>query len=239
MCNLNLPESCKNIPYFGSMYCANQVNRIRIAPMRQLITMELKRPHKPYIFNLLEVGSWAGESAILWADKMQELGVNGRVTCIDQWKPYCEMASMDKELEDGRIFELFLYNIEKSQSGHMVQYFRGDSRRLLPMFRANSLDMVYIDGDHSYRYVKSDIRNAMRIVKIGGVISGDDLELQLDDLLPNLNTDDIPLVDPYIQCHLGVTTAVWEIFKRRISSWQGFWAVRKKSTKSYIDIILE
>ena len=149
------------------------------------------------------------------------------------------MASMDKELEDGRIFELFLYNIEKSQSGHMVQYFRGDSRRLLPMFRANSLDMVYIDGDHSYRYVKSDIRNAMRIVKIGGVISGDDLELQLDELLPDLNTNDIPLVDPSVPCHLGVTMAVWDIFKRRISSWQGFWAIRKESPESYIDIILE
>mgnify|MGYP001053257768 FL=1 len=38
----------------------------------------------------------------------------------------------------------------------------------------NSLDFVYIDGDHRYETVKKDLALALRLVKIGGVIGGHD-----------------------------------------------------------------
>lgn len=36
------------------------------------------------------------------------------------------------------------------------------------------LDWVYIDGNHLYEYVKSDLEHALRCVRPGGLITGDD-----------------------------------------------------------------
>jgi hypothetical protein len=38
----------------------------------------------------------------------------------------------------------------------------------------NNLDFVYIDGNHSYEYVKDDIKSYFPKLKKGGVIGGDD-----------------------------------------------------------------
>ena len=40
------------------------------------------------------------------------------------------------------------------------------------------LDFVYIDGNHSYEYVKADIENYFPKVKEGGIIAGDDIETE-------------------------------------------------------------
>ena len=39
---------------------------------------------------------------------------------------------------------------------------------------ARSVDLVYVDGSHSYPYVVSDTRNAMAMIRPGGVIVWDD-----------------------------------------------------------------
>jgi len=41
-------------------------------------------------------------------------------------------------------------------------------------FEDKSLDFVYIDGNHTYEFVKQDILNYYPKLKIGGVMGGDD-----------------------------------------------------------------
>jgi hypothetical protein len=43
-------------------------------------------------------------------------------------------------------------------------------------FIPNDLDMVYIDGNHAYEYVKRDIELYYQKVKSGGLIGGHDIE---------------------------------------------------------------
>jgi len=43
-------------------------------------------------------------------------------------------------------------------------------------FIPNDLDMVYIDGNHAYDYVKKDIELYYPKVKIGGIIGGHDID---------------------------------------------------------------
>ena len=43
-------------------------------------------------------------------------------------------------------------------------------------FIPDNLDMVYIDGNHAYEYVKKDIELYYPKVKIGGIIGGHDIE---------------------------------------------------------------
>lgn len=40
----------------------------------------------------------------------------------------------------------------------------------------NYLDWIYVDGDHSYESVTSDLLESLRVVKIGGIIAGDDFQ---------------------------------------------------------------
>src|SRR5882724_823406 len=68
---------------------------------------------------ILEVGSWAGASAISWATALEDLGLSGQVTCVDAWRPYFDLSKnptshyqhMNQVAENGAIFKLFQHNI--------------------------------------------------------------------------------------------------------------------------------
>lgn len=51
---------------------------------------------------------------------------------------------------------------------------RATSERALSAFADGYLDWVYLDGNHSYDFVSSDLRICRSKVKPGGIIAGDD-----------------------------------------------------------------
>ena len=55
-----------------------------------------------------------------------------------------------------------------------IQFYVQTSKNGSKFFRINSLDFIYIDGDHSYEAVKQDIELYYSKVKDGGVIGGHD-----------------------------------------------------------------
>jgi hypothetical protein len=55
-----------------------------------------------------------------------------------------------------------------------VEFHRGFSTDVLNQFADDSLDWVYIDGNHLYDYVKKDIALSFRKTKKGGFVTGDD-----------------------------------------------------------------
>lgn len=58
-----------------------------------------------------------------------------------------------------------------------VQVHRGGSEQVLPAFADDSLDWIYIDGDHAYDAVAQDLELAWRTVRAGGLIAGDDYSI--------------------------------------------------------------
>lgn len=48
------------------------------------------------------------------------------------------------------------------------------SMQVAETFQDNSIDFVFIDGNHEYEYVKEDIREWTKKVKVGGIIAGHD-----------------------------------------------------------------
>ena len=58
-----------------------------------------------------------------------------------------------------------------------VRFLRGRSPEALKGLEAGSLDMVYVDGNHSYEGCKADLVEALRLVKPGGLIMGHDYEI--------------------------------------------------------------
>ncbi len=226
-------------PYFGPALRASQglIERHRCFwPIIEAIGA------KDGTVNILEVGSWAGASAVTWARGLEAKGLQGKVLCVDSWIPYFNTivdtdrvyTEMNEAAASGDILKLFIHNIRASGVESRIEYRRGDSRSVLPVLASRSFDIVYLDGSHRYAEVKFDLTEAARLVIDGGIICGDDLELQRDELTEHEHSEALATSRDYVKSesndcwyHPGVTEAVLERFGR-VSAWNGFWAARKK-----------
>ena len=199
---------------------------------------------------ILEVGSWVGASALTWLDALDRYaGGKGEVWCCDLWEPYLEVSperaaqssgalpaedvglAMDVAARAGIAQALFDYNVARAGGSGRVVQLKGDSGRVLAGLGSEQFDLVYIDGDHRMGAVRRDIAEAKRLVRRGGVVSGDDLEHQLHEVDPDFaraQTTADWLVDPKTGqgYHPGVTVAVAEGFGR-VSAYGGYWLMRR------------
>jgi predicted O-methyltransferase YrrM len=215
-------------PYFGRALMALQGDPTRqkhFRPVVESISLKLERP-----LDVLEIGSWAGSSALAWVSAIRESKHGGTLTCVDQWKAYASVPSdMNAATDDDMIYRLFLHNMAASGIRDFVRIVRGDSREILKDLPPASFDIVYIDGDHSYETVRSDIEQARRLVRTPGVVCGDDLECQRHEISNACYETAISRDSDYITLdgnsfHPGVTRAVAEQFGP-VPAWNGFWAV--------------
>jgi predicted O-methyltransferase YrrM len=189
--------------------------------------------------DVLEIGSWCGASALTWGEAMELYTAGGRLTCIDPWRPYTDLAAnpdelnrlMNDQLVTDRAFEVFTANMAFLPRSVPLDVRRGTSRKILPGLPANSFDLIYIDGDHVYDAVADDIGRSVPLLRDGGILCGDDLELQAHDCAP-AQFDQASSVERLWDdrlgdfFHPGVTRAVSEALGR-VSCWHGFWAMRK------------
>jgi|CXWL01.1.fsa_nt_gi GT2 family glycosyltransferase/predicted O-methyltransferase YrrM/Tfp pilus assembly protein PilF len=228
-------------PYFGRIMWASQGLPLRHVVMQELVRLETARQGADP-FHILEVGSWAGGSAITWAEALtRSHRANGHVVCVDPWKPYFDMAKrpdadvyreMSEALAKDTIYDLFLHNIAASGYTRIVLPLRGPSAVMLPALPRNYFDLVFVDGDHSYAAVLADITVAAGLIKDGGILCGDDLELQrseIDQEYAKTQIESDYIRDPRSgqEYHPGVTLAVGELFGE-VSNVVGCWAVRKR-----------
>ncbi len=214
------------------------------APVRHVFMMgavwSLTRGGPRPDMQVLEVGSWYGASALSWgAGLVAHNGGEGVLTCVDPWAPYLGAAAganevyraADEALGSEAAYNIFLHNIRTLPSGIQTQHVRGPSRQVLPILREAAFDIVYIDGDHTYDAAKSDIELAMPLVREGGLLCGDDLNLQLRDVdaahAQAFRHADFTC-DPRTgrNYHPGVTLAVAEVLGE-VSMWGGFWGMQK------------
>jgi len=229
-------------PYFGTALRARQGVLERHQYFLPVVS-SIPRERDP--LEALEIGSWAGASTVSWALALQEAGRNGKVICVDPWDPYFEVGTdstphyrqMNQAAEQGLIFSLFKHNIHAAGVADMVEVRRGTSRAILPDLAEDAFDIVYIDGSHLFEDVSFDIRQAKRLARDGGVVCGDDLEIEAAALGKSELDEGIASKGDYVfsdrtQCwyHPGVTGAVAREFEE-VAVWNGFWAVRRSGTR--------
>lgn len=235
-------------PYLGSYLAAFQGCKKRHEVMARFLERFLSRNHPP-TFTILEIGSWAGGSALLWSRVLSQFPeIESQIICVDPWEPYDLHAQagtyasyiahqMRQGFKNNRIYWLFLHNT-RSVSNRV--YYRGTSKKILPLIVSRTLDLIYLDGSHTQDDVGSDLRNSDRLLKDRGILCGDDLEKQHADL--DLEALQQHATQDYVKdsrtgkfYHPGVTLGVFNFFGRSISKRLGFWAVQKRGDR-YVDV---
>ena len=193
---------------------------------------------------ILEIGSYLGASALTWARAIDVLaGKAAAILCVDTWTGGhldAQFLKSDAALADemarylaasDTAYRVFLNNVATAPKSIVITARRGSSAEIVPQLEPDSFDLVYIDGSHRYDEVAADIRNADRVLRNGGFMCGDDLELQADDCdIENArhHRQDDFIVDPRTgrSFHPGVAVAVGERLGR-VSAYSGFWIVQK------------
>jgi len=113
-----------------------------------------------------EIGSLRGE----FTEELCKSGL--KIHAIDPWAYYKNYKRHPQEAPMEEIFE----EAKKRLALYDCTFIRKTSMDAVEDFEDNSLDFVYIDGNHSIRYIVEDIFEWYRKVKPGGVVSGHDYE---------------------------------------------------------------
>ena len=104
-----------------------------VNPLRQVFMIgaiwRLARDFGGDHLNLVEVGSWAGASALTWGQGLQIHNKGrGSLTCIDAWQPYLRPENIpdafgrgiNRALEGDEPYQVFLENLILPHPTHLI-----------------------------------------------------------------------------------------------------------------------
>jgi len=111
-----------------------------------------------------EIGVYKGE----FTKKLCKTGM--KIYGIDPWIVYKNYRKHPKELPYDELYN----NTKKLLEPYNCIIIKKTSIDALEDFEDESLDFVYIDGNHSLPYITQDIYEWYRKVKKGGIVSGHD-----------------------------------------------------------------
>ena len=119
--------------------------------------------------SLVELGTANGETAKAVLEAMPS---NFKLWCVD---PYLDYPTFVDVYSAAKIDGMF--NQAKREVFDVypnVTHIRAKSEEAAASFEPGSVDMVFIDGNHAYEYVKSDIELWLPKIRSGGIICGHD-----------------------------------------------------------------
>ena len=125
------------------------------------------------ISNFVEIGSYAGESTIMFANKF----IDAKIYCIDPWNDMDIVEYVIENIDIGKYTKPssieYIFD-ENTKNFNNITKIKLTSEEASSQFEDNSLDMVYIDGLHTAKYIAIDLEKWMPKLKSGGIISGHD-----------------------------------------------------------------
>ncbi len=139
-----------------------------------------------------EIGVFQGE----FTEKFCEVGLT--MYAIDPWLGYSGSGRTEKVQDKQDVnFEEAKTRLSPFKDCKLV---RKSSMDALTDFADGSLDFVYIDGDHRFRYIAEDLSEWFVKVKSGGAISGHDYFITKPSST-NVIIQVQPVVDAFVKVH--------------------------------------
>lgn len=127
--------------------------------------------------HFVEIGAYYGKSTAYLAVEILNSDKNIKLDVVDTWQ-----GNDSSEYQEGNwghhltldddTYTKFIENM-KPVEGHYTAI-RMDSVEASKLYENGSLDFVFIDGAHDYKYVKADIEAWLPKIKVGGYLAGHD-----------------------------------------------------------------
>lgn len=135
-----------------------------------------------------EIGVYKGEFTELFC----KAGL--KMFAIDPWKAFTGQGKTQNRQER----QDFLYgHAQRLLAPYDCTFIRKTSMDALKDFKDESLDFVYIDGDHSFRYIAEDLCEWTKKVKKGGIVSGHDYYYTHPNA--HMKVQIKPVIDAYVE----------------------------------------
>ncbi len=99
---------------------------------------------------VVEVGSWKGRSSIIIGTSFR-----GIFYCVDTWKGTLGDSPMRKEATENDILSIFKRNTSSFDVYPII--LQMDSVTASKQFSGKNITLLFLDADHSYEAVKSDL----------------------------------------------------------------------------------
>ena len=145
----------------------------------------------------VEIGTNHGK----YASILCQANPNLKLTCVDPYVSYVDGHLVDQQHQD-RIYAEAKRTLEKFN----IKILRISSMEALKYFEDKSLDFCYIDGNHAFDFVMSDIIFWSQKVRKGGIVAVHDYH-DFKNLRHSggfsacKGKDVIMAVDTYVYCH--------------------------------------
>jgi len=107
-----------------------------------------------------------------YTEKLCESGL--KIYAVDPWGIFTEYPRDDDTVFINRQQFLYEHALRVLNPFNNCTVIRKTSMEVVKEFDVGSIDFVYIDGDHRFRYIAEDIYEWSKIVRTGGIVSGHD-----------------------------------------------------------------
>lgn len=117
-----------------------------------------------------KVGAEIGVDRGIYSEELCQANPELKLFCIDPWKDYDDYDDIKGQQE----FEVRYNEAVNRLKPYNCTIIRKSSMSACKDFEPESLDFVYLDGNHSSKYLIDDLDKWSKIVKKGGIIAGHD-----------------------------------------------------------------
>lgn len=135
------------------------------------------------IRELIPKGSVCAEIGVFegaFSNQLYQIIQPSKLYLIDLFEGHCDSGNEDgNNVVVRNLSEAYMRLLAETRTIPSIQLIKGRSADILSTFPDDSLDMIYIDGDHSYEGCAKDIAGAYTKVRNGGWILGHDYEMNM------------------------------------------------------------
>ena len=128
----------------------------------------------------IEVGVWLGRSICYLGQRVKQLNKEVEIFAVDHFEGSGSFVGEQQVHEEmikrygGSIFSQFEFNLKNLDLENFIKPIKMDSATASLKFDNESIDVIFLDADHSYKSVKKDLECWYPKVKKGGILAGHD-----------------------------------------------------------------
>lgn len=116
------------------------------------------------------VGVEVGVDRGIYSEQLCKTNPNLKLYSIDPWKSYRRY----EDIKDQNRLDKNYEHTKRLLDPYNCEIIKKSSMGAIKDFKPESIDFVYIDGNHSYDYVLEDVIGWSKIVKKNGIVAGHD-----------------------------------------------------------------